>query len=339
MARRKRTFSEIIPNEEERVINEITTHFAKKNQVFYLIAHPGVGKTSICKKINKNYLIYNVSSFDEEDLVGENATWFKELAQLSNSLGEERCLLVFDDFDKFDLIMHVYISGLLEEEKHIGNYYIPDNVDVLLCGNAEEYSDPLNILDFKLYSKIKKIEFKPGIKDYLHWANKNKVNKVVKSYLNENPTDLIRDIKDKNEYDPMYSLTPKNWSTRVSNEVNISKDKCNLKYYLDDKTIEKFMDYYKEFNRLKIYDILNGKLDGINRFTYNSIDISFVTNALVASSYSTEELENVLVFYDLIKNKEYKDLFMNLWLGINSGEDELNKIKQAYISASKRGDK
>ena len=339
MARRTKTFSSVKLSEEERIINELNTSFSKKKTVLYLIGHPGVGKTSICKKINKNYLIYNVSSFTIEDLVGSNAIWRKEVLELSGKSGNNRCLLVFDDFDEFDPTMHEYVYDLLDKDRHIGEFFIPDNVDVLLCGNAEEYADPLNTLDFKLYSKLKKMEFKPSVSDYLHWANLNGVNRVVKSYLNENPSELIRDVKDKNTYDFMYSLTPRNWSIRISNELNINGNKYNLDYYLDDKTKEKFNDYYSEYNRLKIEDILDGKNNDINKFTYNNNEISFITNALVASSYTLKELENALVFYNLINNNEYKDLFMNLWASINSGDEELSKLKNAFINANKRGDK
>ncbi len=339
MARRKKTFDGLKLNEEQRVINEINTLYGKKNIVLYLIAHPGVGKTSICKKINKNHLIYNVSSFTEEDLVCDKPVWYRELMSLSNRSGEDGCLLVFDDFDEFDPTMHIYIYDLLEKERHIGPFMIPDNVNILFCGNAEEYADPLNTLDFKLYSKIKKIDFKPGISDYINWANKNGINRVVKSYLNENPSDLIRDIKDRNTYDFLYSLTPKNWSIRVSNEVNISGYKCNLDYYLDDKTKEKFMDYYDNYLSLGIDDILDGKITNFNELNYSNNDITFMTNAFSSSAYTLEELERVIVFYNSILHSEYKDLFMNLWASINSSEEELSTLKKAIINVSKRGEK
>ena len=330
MARRK-VFTEFKSLEEERIINDINKQYKKKNIVLYLVAHRGVGKTSICKKINKNYLIYNVSSFTKDDLL--NGEWYSELLKLSKKCEDETCLLVFDDFDEFDVTMHEYVYDLLDKEKHIGNLIIPDNVNVLLCGNMEEYSNPLNILDFKLYSKIKKYEFKPGIIDYLAWANKNKINNVVKSYLNENPTDLIRDIKDNDyDYDYMYSLTPKNWSIRISNEINISnllKVDFNLDYYLDSKTKEKFMEYYERYINTGIYDILNGKYDNVN-----DSDISFITNALGASAYTLKELKNVLSFYNYINNKEYKDLFVNIWSSINRSKEDNDKLKEAL-----RGDK
>ena len=330
MARRK-VFTEFKSLEEERIINDINKQYKKKNIVLYLVAHRGVGKTSICKKINKNYLIYNVSSFTKDDLL--NGKWYSELLKLSKKCEDETCLLVFDDFDEFDVTMHEYVYDLLDKEKHIGNLIIPDNVNVLLCGNMEEYSNPLNILDFKLYSKIKKYEFKPGIIDYLAWANKNKINNVVKSYLNENPTDLIRDIKDNDyDYDYMYSLTPKNWSIRISNEINISnllKVDFNLDYYLDSKTKEKFMEYYERYINTGIYDILNGKYDNVN-----DSDISFITNALGASAYTLKELKNVLSFYNYINNKEYKDLFVNIWSSINRTKEDDDKLKEAL-----RGDK
>ena len=334
MVRSKRkSFIDIRISEEEKLISDIKDLFITKGVIPYLIAHPGVGKTSIIKKINPNYLIYNVTLFNEEDLIEEQPVWYTELVNLSNRC--DSCLIVFDDFDKLNYNLQKYFFGLTSKEKNINNLIIPLNANVLLCGVSEEYTDCDYMLDFKLNSYLKRIEMKVKINEWIHWANNNDVNNIIKSYLNENPNDLIKDVKDNNKYSHSLSLTPKSWSTRINDELYISSMlgiKPNLDYYMDSKTKDKFLEYMNKFNELNIQDIIDGKITVVDKFKYNSSDISFITNALIVSVYRIEEIQRAISFLNKVGYREYKDLFLSLWSNINDNNEDLLNMKNAILN-------
>ncbi len=330
--------------EEERIIMDINSSFSSGNKVPYLISHPGVGKTTLVKKVNPNYLICNVSSFDINDLIGtdtEKPIWYSELLLLAGKCKDGKCLLIFDDFDRINPNIQKYVFGLTEEERKISSFVIPKNVDVLLCGDSEEYSDSDFIMDFKLNSRLKKIEMKPNISEWLYWANKNKIHKTIKAFLNEYPSELVKDVKDKSgKFDLNKSLTPKSWAQRISTELYIAEAlglQIKLDNYMDEKSIVKFMNYYKKYSDYRINDIINGKVVDVNRFTYTDNELSFIVNALIASVYSSSELENALIFLKSIGHSEYKELFISLWVSINRNKEELLRIKDVIVSISKRG--
>jgi hypothetical protein len=251
----------------------------------------------------------------------------------------ERCVLLLDEFDKLTPNMQVFINGIVDNPRTIAGWEIPDNVDIILAGNTEEYSDAAFEISGEVASRLTRIEVSAEAIDWLKWASKHDIDPIVRAYLHNFPQKIIQDVKDENgDYDYALSLTPRSWDQKISEELKASRKIQAFPYlepYMDKENRENFEEFISMYFELGVEDILKGNMP-TDSLDLTADQVQLTINCLIATATTEEEITNSFAFIRQNGLREYEELFEKRWTEINNTQEDILKLRLAKNSLSER---
>jgi hypothetical protein len=187
--------------------------------------------------------------------------------------------------------------------RKIGEYKLPEKVDIIAAGNRENDRGVTYKMPAPLANRFTHLELKVNFTCWLNWAIKNDLDKSIISYLNWSKKDL-------HNFDPKSSskafATPRSWTFVNKFLTNGKKSKVSesLLISLLGGTIGEglaiaFTTYRKNANKLpNAEDILSGKL---KKFKYNK-DISLLYSLTINCCVELKELIGTKSWLESVDN-------------------------------------
>lgn len=256
---------------------------------------PGVGKSDIIHEIgaetNRRVIDIRLALWEPTDIRGipyfdhesKQMHWAppSELPKLIN----DNSIIFLDEFPSAVPTVQAGAYQLILNRK-IGEYQLPDAVDMVAAGNRENDRGISYKMPAPLANRFTHVELKPNFNCWLNWAIKNEIDNSIVSYLSWSKKDLY-------DFNPKSSskafATPRSWTfaNKFISRGKRSKNSESLLTALLAGTIGEglaisYMTFRKTSIKLpKAEDILLGKL---KKFKYNkdiSLLYAIVTNCCV----------------------------------------------------------
>lgn len=190
----------------------------------------GIGKseqvTSWAKKNNYHIETLILSVLEEGDLIGmpmeENGvtTWAPPafLKRMKDAEEEgKKCVLFLDELNRASISIRQAALELVLN-KRINDHHLPkDSIVVSAINPTDGYQT--DEMDPALLDRFMYMEMKPDASEWLEWAQKNSVHKIVRMFIAKNPK-YIHTTSDNEKITP----TPRSW-TKLSDNIKVFEKK------------------------------------------------------------------------------------------------------------------
>ena len=247
---------------------------------------PGIGKSDIIaeigKETNRRVIDIRLANWEPTDIRGipyfdkESKTMRWSPPNEFPQLVGDNSIIFLDEFSSAVPTVQASAYQLLLNRK-IGEYEVPEGVDMALAGNRETDRGIAYKMPMPLANRLTHLELKPNFNCWFNWAIKNDIDTSITSFLSWSKKDLF-------DFDPKSSskafATPRSW-TFVNKFLKNGKN-CNSSENLLTALIAgtvgeglaiSFLAHRKLNTKLpKVEDILSGKL---KKFKYGK-DISLL---------------------------------------------------------------
>lgn len=150
----------------------------------------GAGKSSIIRQFaassGRQFIPLDLYNYEPPDLVGhpiiENGqTTYAKPFWWPNP--ETKSLLLLEEIDRCNRNMQPLMMGLILDRR-VANHRLPDNCMIGATANGSKYGT--NDLGQALMRRFATIDLKVEVGEWLDWAEKNKVNETVRSFIADN---------------------------------------------------------------------------------------------------------------------------------------------------------
>jgi hypothetical protein len=190
----------------------------KSGEPMHFHGAPGVGKTSLVHQAaevtNRRVLVTRLSLIEPVDLYGVPFVVKNAVVQAKPAFfpkeGEPDTIWFFDEWLQGTTAVQ-NAAGQLVNERHLGDYALPDNVYICAASNRAKDRAGTNRMPSHIATRWTHIEVEEDVNDWVKWALTHDV-----------ATEVIAFIKFRNEllskFDPneLASPTPRSWE-KVSN--------------------------------------------------------------------------------------------------------------------------
>lgn len=277
-------------NMREASIHEITD-FIKDlfNMEIYdpviVLGKMGMGKTvslkGLAKELGIGYSEIRLVNMTETDMLGiptiskDGTTTYasNDLLPIAERDGE-RGILAIDEITSCSSTMRAAAYQLLDSQRRLGNYKLPDKWICVGLGNGPDDGGVFNGAEAALFTRCYGFRVAPNLESFKEYAIENGMNPSVIAYLSYDPSKLH--VYDPDELDGLCPC-PRTWE-KLSKLLN-AKEKFNggpvsmaVAEFLASASIgvreagffSGFYEYNQKGHVVSVDDILNGKAKGSN---------------------------------------------------------------------------
>lgn len=360
------------PGEVKRKIDMVLPKEGKQTITPFIHGVPGIGKSAIVKQIaeerNIQCVDLRLSMHEASDIKGipypipeeQISKWFPPdflPFKTSKKYAGSKGILFLDELNRAapDVLQTVFQLVL---DRKVGDLELLDEWHIVCAGNLGD-EDGCDVIDFDPALNNRFIHFymEPNLESWTKWAEHNKINDDIISFIKGKPAYLYRQYKDKS--DRIFLITPRSWE-KFSDIIELNaaigiKETTNILAtdIIGDAAIH-FMKYLEEKALIEPRDILN-KYDTIKhkiramsreqKYAANQELIVFISQMKRVDkkhiknlhTYLTEELEidiHIAFLKELAKKTDHIDgnHFIDKYL--DEYEDESDKVIEILTASN-----
>ena len=173
---------------------ELIKQFVKIKQPMLILGDPGAGKSSVCKEaakeLGREFIDIRVGQWEISDVLGipymckeTKSMKFAPAFQLPQD-PNTRALILLDELNQASDEVQGALFDLILDRK-VGNYVLPENVDIVACGNFPTRSSLARPVHAALNNRFVHINMACRADDWLPWAGKpeSNVHQWVHDYI------------------------------------------------------------------------------------------------------------------------------------------------------------
>lgn len=236
----------------------------------------GVGKSQIIENwgIENGFYVESLllSHYEIGDIVGspyiENKTTYGAKPSFLKRMDEahekgQHCVLFLDELnranrDVLDAALQLCLKGEISDHK----LPVKDGKKTFIVAaiNPSEFYQ-VNELDPALLDRFTLIQFQPIFEDWIKWATKHKVHKVVIDFLKSKPK-YLHNFKEVYNQEKSNAATPRSWVQLSEILYELEKDDCVLEllftfsYGRIGNIATEFFNYYKNYSNVFSKELL-----------------------------------------------------------------------------------
>ncbi|MCR5108763.1 MAG: AAA family ATPase [Lachnospiraceae bacterium] len=288
---------------------------------FYLEGMPGVGKTQIvgeiAEELNIGFVSFSLTHHTRNTVLGlpvietmdggDKYTRYT-MSEIIESVYEKvnegfaEGILLLDEFPCMaESIMPVMLSFL--QNKNIGRHTLPNGWVMVLCGNPPQYNRSSRRFDPAVLDRVRRIEIKYSVSDFLEYARQRGMCKSITDYLELYPDNLYCCGTKDGETE---LVTCRGWEN-LSNMLKIYEQmkECPepgiIEQYIKSDTIAKnfygyYIKYFPGFSKALFQKIISGK--------YEDKEIKLFEEQDIRGQW---QLISYVMQYIAIRHKDVKD--------------------------------
>jgi hypothetical protein len=283
-----------------------------------LIGVHGCGKSQmvaeIAKRMGRKILDIRLSQYSEGDILGipyqtdEGTTRFYP-PDTFKIAADEPCVLFLDELNRASREVRQAVFQLADSHR-LGSLDVhPETIIVSAC-NPDDYSYQVHTLDPAELDRWFIFPFQPSVQEWLDWADKAGVAKVVTDYIKKNQHDLDPSVANLVGNGPSrrswkrFSDSLNDFGDLMSEEPSFGMVRFMSHGFLGDDAGERFFLYFKDYEKHGLFEKV---LDGTLRKDYDLLEAAIALpmdisdHGLRVSEKFAEDLQAISNFVLFLK--------------------------------------
>lgn len=256
-------------------VKYVLTASQKVKDSVLMIGYHGIGKTDIVKEWAKENDIYlevlYLSIQEPADLAGipynrvvndkqieywSTPSWLDNMYNASKE--GKKCALFLDELSRAQLDVRQTALQLVLDKK-IHQHSLPEDTLIIAADNPDNGDYQVEALDPALKDRFLVIDIEIDVKTWLDYANIHNINKIVKSFIVDNPNKLY--FKPDEGANDDITATPRSW-TKLASYIDIIDNIPREVYYpiirgkIGSALAAQFLNYMNNFkNLISVQDV------------------------------------------------------------------------------------
>lgn len=283
----------------------------KAKLVPMLHGSPGIGKSSISKQIaesaNLKVIDLRLSQCDPTDLSG-----FPFVNKESKKAGYvpmdtfpiqgdkipdgyKGWLLLLDEFNSAPMAVQTAAYKLILD-RQVGQHDLHDNLYMIAAGNLETDKAITNRLSTAMQSRLVHLEVTLNYKDWIKWANQNKLDYRISSFINFKPEMLHKFDPEHNDYTFPCARTWEFVSKLIDGESTIDHLIPVIAGTIGKGAAAEFLSYVSVFKQLPDFNsIVQNPLSTI---VSDEPSVLFAITGLIANNVTKTNFDSVIQYLE-----------------------------------------
>lgn len=292
----------------------------------FLWGPPGVGKSAIVRQVAKtlgaNLIDIRLSEHDASEIKGLDMPHPKDkqlvryLPEFCSRLKEGKTILFFDEANSGHPSTQPPLYKITND-RHIGDFKIPDDTMIVLAGNREEDRAITHRMSSALGNRLAHIQFEISQDDLVAWAIKSGIKQEMRAFWRFRPS-LIHSYNPDSKAWP----SPRSWTRAekiIHSSLNHDTEFEALKGIVGEGPAGEFMAFLNHYRDLpSVEDVIKNPT---TLPVSKEVGVQYAITTALASAATKKNIGAMLKYVERMPT-EFQVIFLRDAVATGSGIDD-----------------